>query len=222
MFKRSVLLGLTLGTVGTAVLGCGGHQPDTYDVPPVLANRDEVTAALRAMGGGLEAQVVLLVHVGREGEVREVRIQRGSGDDGLDEAAIWVGERMRFQPAKYEGRPVSAWVTVPVTFDVVSAGDRGPRLRNGESIAATMAEEHADLDGSARLRVRVDAAGVVTNTREGRAESSEMLQAAERLARSLEFWPARRGFKPVDAWITVVFEFDGPRSQVRLETRGSD
>lgn len=216
LFSRPILV----LTAGLAV-GCGSRQPATYDVPPVLANREEVTAALRAMGSGLEAQVVLAVHVNAEGEVREVRVAKSSGDEDLDDAARWVGERMRFEPAQHRGRPVSAWVQVPVTFDVVSPGDRNARLRNSEQLAAVMAREHSDLEGTARLRVHVNAEGRVTDTRQGQADSAEMLRVAERLARSMEFWPARRGFEPIDSWVTCVFEFDGPQSRIRVESRSS-
>lgn len=216
--RRSVFPLLSLSALLAVGVSCGGSRSEpTFDVAPTLANREEITEALRAVGGGLEARVVLMLHVDRDGRVTEVRVQQGSGDQGLDDAALWIGERMRFEPAHHEGQPVAAWVTVPVTFDVVRPGTRPPRLRNAEEVEAILAREHASLSGVVHLRIRVNSEGVVRMVRDRQATNRELLGAARRLAHKLEFWPALRGFREVDTWITVVFEFDGLESRVWVE-----
>jgi TonB family protein len=214
LYVPTIALTLTLGALAAA---CGSKAPAEYDQAPVLANREEVVEALRAMGGGLQAQVMLMVHVDTEGAVREVRVTRGSGDDALDDAARWVGRRMRFQPALHEGRAVPAWVQVPVTFDVISPASRSARIRNAVSIAAIMSSEHEGLSGEAVMMIRVNSQGVVTGVKDARGGSDEILEVAQRLARQLKFWPAKEGFRASDAWVTCHFEFDGPRSRVWLE-----
>ncbi len=101
------------------ILACGGNPQPVYDSPPTLANRDEITAAMAAVGAGLEARVVLQLRIDEHGYVQDVRVSRSSGNEELDDAATWIGEQMRFEPARHEGRAIAALVEVPVTFDVV-------------------------------------------------------------------------------------------------------
>ncbi len=223
MIRRSITALLSLGAVWAAGLSCSSRIEPEFDVEPTLANREEITQAMRAVGAGIEARLVLLVHVDKNGQVADVRIQERSGDAGLDDAAEWIGEQMRFEPARHEGQPVAAWVTVPVTFDVVTPGLRPPRLRNAEELVALIAREHPDLSGSVQLRLRIDINGDVKRVRELQASDREALNAARSLVRRLEFWPALRGFREVNTWINVSFEFDGPDSRVWVEeSKSSD
>ena len=64
---------------------------------------------------GLEADVVLRVLVGPEGEVRRATVLRGAGE-GFDEAAEKLARRLRFRPGRQGGRPVAVWVTFPFRF----------------------------------------------------------------------------------------------------------
>lgn len=217
MSRRSGLSQLTVAAILALSASCGGKARPAYDTPPVLANRDEVTDALRAVGSGLEARVVLLLNVDEKGRVTEVRIGRSSGDEGLDDAARWVGERMRFSPAMYEGEPVAALVEIPVTFDVVERALRPPRLRNADLIVAIITTDYADLEGSARVKVRVNAGGGVGLVKDMRGSSRAITRAAGKLAQGLKFWPAFRDFRPVEVWVDVVIEFAGARSRVVVE-----
>ncbi len=124
---------------------------------------------MRAVGAGLETRVVLLLRVDEAGRAQDLRIVRKSGVPELDDAALWIGEMMRFEPARYQGRPVPAWVEVPVTFDVVTPVIHPPRLRNAEVVAAEIARDYPDLRGVARFRVEVDGVGWVSGVRDRRA-----------------------------------------------------
>lgn len=221
MSRRLRFSQLTLATVLAACTSCGGKAQPIYDTPPTLANRDEVTDALRAVGSGMDARVILLLNIDVEGRVTEVRIAKSSGDEGLDDAARWVGERMRFNPAVHDGKPVAALVEVPVTFDVVSNPVRPPRLRNADDVVELIVQDYAGLSGSAILRVRVNAEGSVNLVKDQRGTSRDVTRAAGKLAHELEFWPAYKSFRPIETWVDVIFEFAGPRSQVRIEPRGS-
>lgn len=65
----------------------------------------------------LEGDVLLRVRVDAEGRVLAVEIERSSGHRDLDRAAErQIRERWRFQPAQREGRAVSSWVRVPISF----------------------------------------------------------------------------------------------------------
>jgi TonB family protein len=55
---------------------------------------------------------MLRSRVGLEGEVEELRVDRGSGDHALDMAAMMVARGIRFRPALIEGFPVpNVWAS---------------------------------------------------------------------------------------------------------------
>jgi TonB family protein len=218
MFAR---FGLAVFPVTAFLVGapaCSRNPPPAYDSPPVLANREEITAAMRAVGAGLEARVVLHLRVDEKGYVRDVRIADSSGLPELDDAALWIGEQMRFEPARYEGKPVAAWVEVPVTFDVVSRVVRAARLRNAEEVAAIMARDYPDLRGTARLRVQVGAEGWAKEIQERRPYDRDVMRAARELIEErIKFWPAYKGGRQVATWVNLTVEFAGPKSRVYID-----
>lgn len=86
------------------------------EVPPRLENAAEVQrmllqaapeAAADRRGG---ARCVLWVFVDATGSVREVRVERSSGIDAFDRAALEVARSMEFSPGTTGTRPVGMWV----------------------------------------------------------------------------------------------------------------
>lgn len=67
---------------------------------------------------GQEGQVFLNVEVLPDGTAGRVAIARSSGFRSLDEAARHAVARWRFRPARQNGAPVAALVTVPVRFSL--------------------------------------------------------------------------------------------------------
>lgn len=125
----------------SAVIGVDGEagNPDTTHLPrkvmipdgprftpvskmPELRNRDEVSAALlrnypatlreAAIGG----KALVWVEVRRNGNVGQARIIDSTGHPELDEAALSVVRIMKFVPAENKGKPVDAWVQLPISF----------------------------------------------------------------------------------------------------------
>jgi TonB family protein len=92
------------------------------DVAPQLRNAAEVHAAiaqaypadLRSSGVGGTSLVRLFV--GESGEVEAAIVQEGSGTWALDAAAREAAMLFEFTPATSDGRPVGAWVSLPLTF----------------------------------------------------------------------------------------------------------
>lgn len=72
-------------------------------------------AARRAREQGT---VMLKVLVTPEGRAGDIEINESSGFDRLDQAAIQTVRKWRFVPAKQAGKPVAAWVLVPVGFQL--------------------------------------------------------------------------------------------------------
>lgn len=221
MKARSILVALVgvLGLFGFSA--CGGHNPPQYDSLPILVNRDEITAAMAAVGAGLKARVILLINVDDRGHVRNVRVGQSSGSGDLDDAAVWIGQQMRFEPARSEGNAVAALVRVPVSFDVVSHVVRPARLRNAEALAAVMARDYPDVAGTVRFRVRVGPEGWVQEAQARRPGDDQALKAAHELLEGLEFWPAYEAGKGVASWVTVAFHFAGEGSRIYIESTES-
>ena len=202
-----------------ATLACGSKAPPAYDQPPVLANREEITAAMAAVGAGLEARVVLQVRVDTNGYVREAYVAHGSGSQELDDAAMWIGEQMKFDPARHQGEPVSAWVQVPIVFDVVSSVVRAPRLRNGPEVAAVMARDYPDLRGYARVSVEVGPEGWLRQIKERSSTDREVMAAALNLLDDwVRFHPGYKEGRELSAWVNVTFQFSGEGSRVYIES----
>ena len=95
----------------------------SVDVKPVLSNTGDVGRALEQnyppmlRDEGVGGSVILRFVIGRDGRVdtRSVEISE-SDDDQFSEAAARVAERMRFRPARVNGRPVKVMVELPITF----------------------------------------------------------------------------------------------------------
>lgn len=90
--------------------------------PPRPLERMRPAYPALAREHGEEGTVLLGVRIGTDGRVREVRLLRSSGSLVLDAAASRAAEQWRFQPAQSEGRPVEAWLNVPVPFRLEGAG----------------------------------------------------------------------------------------------------
>ncbi|MGB0128658.1 MAG: energy transducer TonB [Rhodocyclaceae bacterium] len=99
-------------------------QAATADTLPVTPPRFEADylsnpappypAAARELGE--EGRVLLRVKISPQGQPVEIRLQRGSGHERLDQAALKAVGGWRFVPARRGSEPIEAWVQVPITF----------------------------------------------------------------------------------------------------------
>lgn len=71
-----------------------------------------------AMRRGWEGTVLLRVHVLASGKPGEVQLQKSSGRDQLDDAALAAVKRWSFVPAKQGDVAVDGWVSVPIDFKI--------------------------------------------------------------------------------------------------------
>jgi len=74
----------------------------------------------RARRAGHQGRVVLKVAVGADGVPVAVTVERSSGHDSLDDAALDTVRRWRFAPATVGGVAVAGAVEVPITFRLVN------------------------------------------------------------------------------------------------------
>ncbi|QZD73338.1 energy transducer TonB [Pseudomonas sp. 3-2] len=71
-----------------------------------------------AMRRGWQGTVLLRVHVLASGKPGEIQIQKSSGRDQLDEAALAAVKRWSFVPAKQGDVAQDGWVSVPIDFKI--------------------------------------------------------------------------------------------------------
>jgi protein TonB len=103
-------------------IGGRGHGGTPLKEFPRLLNREEVLANLRRYypeserRAGREADVLVMIHIGADGQVGGVDVSRTSGP-AFDRAAQKVGRLMRFSPAiGLDGRPVRVRLPQPIQF----------------------------------------------------------------------------------------------------------
>ena len=73
---------------------------------------------------GWEGTVLLRVLVDQDGKSKSIEINRSSGFETLDRAAMETVKVWRFHPAHYGERLVESWVKIPVVFSLADY-DRG-------------------------------------------------------------------------------------------------
>lgn len=106
--------------------GDGGLQPGDFTpmtIRPALRNAAEVARALvrhypaPLRNAGIGGTVTVWFHIDTDGRVRGTRLDRSSGYDALDRAALQVADMMRFAPAYNRDQRVEVWVSIPITFE---------------------------------------------------------------------------------------------------------
>ncbi len=109
-------------TVDAPVAPSAPPAPPAPPVPPnfnadYLHNAAPVYPALSRRLGE-QGQVLVSVFVEVDGAPLKVELRSSSGSDRLDQSALDAVRRWKFVPAKQAGKPVAAWVVVPVVFSL--------------------------------------------------------------------------------------------------------
>lgn len=105
------------------LVGCGKSEPQAAATPAIaptdVAAIDTpppeypVQLACAGIGGTTELMVV----IGPEGTLTDVKLNRSSGQAALDEAAQSKVKTWRFKPATRNGKPIPQTIKVPVAFN---------------------------------------------------------------------------------------------------------
>jgi periplasmic protein TonB len=93
-------------------------EPPRFGVAYLNNPAPEYPAFSRRVGE--EGRVVMKVLVSADGAADEVQIEKSSGSDRLDNAAVNAVKKWRFIPAKKNNQPLSAYVLVPMKFSLDS------------------------------------------------------------------------------------------------------
>jgi TonB family protein len=91
---------------------------------PAILNRQDVLEAMERhypallRDAGIGGTVRLYFLIDEDGAVRDALVDRSSGHEALDAAALRVAKVYRFDPAMNRDEPVPVWVSFPVAFEV--------------------------------------------------------------------------------------------------------
>jgi protein TonB len=116
--------------VDSPPVGVSETRPEPVVVEPQADPRVGLSAPTypaSEIRAGHEGTVLLSVYVLENGRVGQVRIERSSGYERLDQAAVREARRWRFKPGMRDGVPVPMWKQVPITYQLRE--ERNPILR---------------------------------------------------------------------------------------------
>lgn len=80
-----------------------------------------------------EGDVLARVLVDSSGAAKEVLIEKSSGFELLDRAAVDAISQWQFNPGRRGGKPVEGWVMVPIKFSMSGAPDEPVDAPEGEA-----------------------------------------------------------------------------------------
>ncbi len=93
-----------------------------FTVRPELKNRSEIARALERnyppllRDAGIGGETLVWFFIDENGRVQKTQINKSSGYDALDQAALTVAEQMQFSPALNRDKKVPVWVAIPIVF----------------------------------------------------------------------------------------------------------
>jgi TonB family protein len=104
--------------------GIRGNTSGTQFTPvlytePIVQGEVEPDYPSEARQEGLEGSVDMYLFVNERGEVEQARINQSSGYQILDDASVAFAKRLKFNPAKKEGKPVAVWVSRIMNYQLV-------------------------------------------------------------------------------------------------------
>lgn len=87
-----------------------------YDEAPKMLSKIQISYPVDAKKADISGKVIVKALISKTGSVIETEIVKSI--PGLDEAAIEAVKKVRFKPAKFEGKPVEVWVRIPIHFEI--------------------------------------------------------------------------------------------------------
>jgi TonB family protein len=110
--------GFGSGGVGGEGGSGGGHASRVPELLPVeILDKPNPIYTEEARRLKVEGEVLLEVDFGANGDLRVLRVVRGLGH-GLDESAVHAAQRIRFKPARKDGRPEDTVAMLHVVFQL--------------------------------------------------------------------------------------------------------
>lgn len=101
-----------------------GPRITPFEVPPVVQNRAEVQRTLQReyppllKDSGIEGVVKIWLYIDENGVVQDREVNTTSGYDAFDNAALKVGDVMKFSAALNRDKKVAVWVQMDIAFTI--------------------------------------------------------------------------------------------------------
>lgn len=112
MMGGVVGMGLWAGLVSLGGCGVDGE----IEQPTPLFGEVPIEYPLHMWDQDTEGETLLRVRVDDTGGVDSVEVVRTSGYQSFDSAAVAGARRLRFTPARQDGKRIEVWAQVPVRF----------------------------------------------------------------------------------------------------------
>lgn len=94
------------------------YEARQLDVQPKAVAKIEPTYPPEARRQGIEGSVKLKLRIDEFGVVREAEVEEGDPPGLFDESALGAFRQGRFLPARKDGRPVRALITIRVRYEL--------------------------------------------------------------------------------------------------------
>ncbi|MBO0857419.1 MAG: energy transducer TonB [Chloracidobacterium sp.] len=105
------------GPAGGPTTGPGAIPSMSEKLKPTILYRERAKYTEEARLNKVEGIVLLTLVFGADGRIHDIRLARGL-PHGLTETAIEAAQKIRFQPAVQNGKPVSVQATLEFTFNL--------------------------------------------------------------------------------------------------------
>lgn len=93
-----------------------GVIPDfvPFESPPELVSPLKIVYPEKAKLNSVQGKVIVRAFIDKKGKLLKSEILKG--DELLNQAALDAIENARFKPARFRGKSIGAWITIPVRF----------------------------------------------------------------------------------------------------------
>jgi protein TonB len=92
-----------------------------YDSAPAYSHNPKPKYPRAARQAGQEGAAILRVEALSSGKVGRMIVEKSTGYELLDREAVEAVKRWRFKPAQKGAQPITAWVRIPIEFDLREA-----------------------------------------------------------------------------------------------------
>ena len=190
--------------------------------------QEKVVYPPEAAKNKIQGRVIVQILIDSLGYVSEIKVAR-SVHPLLDEEAIRVVKMLpRFSPARFDGKAVSLWYTLPVTFTLNDSDEPAkPKdvevkaaFPGGEAALVQFFKDHIKypskaakkrIDGRVKVRFLVDKTGKVRDVKVLDSVDKDLEKEVVRVCRLLpDFIPASVNGEPVEVWFSLPIEFKIP------------
>lgn len=118
--SKSTQSSSTSGTASESSSAAGIQAAPTVDADYKAAylNNPKPPYPAMAFKMRVEGTVILKALIQPDGKCSEVVIAKTSGNESLDRSALNTVSQWQFTPAKAQGKEISQWVNIPITFSI--------------------------------------------------------------------------------------------------------